>query len=570
MPNNDFEFNLDDILAEFRSDVTETAPSESVRRQESQRPAVPVIEPEIEEANEPVFELEEEVQQLPEIKPVKKAEPLYKIDDEGKQKRLSPEEKLEMYKRAQENRRTSSEKKAANKLNFDEFEAQFAVKSKKEKKHKEEATPKAKKEKVRFEEESALREKPAARKANGKAVLISLCAYALLLVWGIFNVHPGASLPKPTPIPVVPTPVVTEAPVETPTDSQTGEDTQQEELPPVPTEPPKPHYTIADGSVLAPKANPANFGQVPVASASELDAVIQQARDSGLLREDEKMVFDPSLEFNTGSYYQDIMYYYDETMLAIAWKQIVDGNTVTCMEVKVADASQFRRKITGDTYGSPSDYLTNLNKSTNAVVSMNADFYQFRDYGVMVYDGTLYKCTDKRYLVHNGIDYKWYNCLDNCFITKDGDMLFTYFGEEFSWDEMQQFVTDNDITFSLSFGPILVDNYEVQDHYVGWYPVGEVDQGYSRAGFGQVDERHYLYMSLNHSDEKSARWTMYEFGQFFQSRGVEKAYAFDGGQTSEIIFNGQIYNHIDKSSERWVSDMVYFGTAIPEEVWNNG
>ena len=37
-----------------------------------------------------------------------------------------------------------------------------------------------------------------------------------------------------------------------------------------------------------------------------------------------------------------------------------------------------------------------------------------------------------------------------------------------------------------------------------------------------------------------------------------------------LVFNGEIYNHIDKSSERWVSDMVYFGTAIPEEVWNNG
>ena len=409
---------------------------------------------------------------------------------------------------------------------------------------------------------------PASRK-KGKAAVFAAAVYALLLLWGLFQVHPGASLPKPT---VAPTqaPIVTQAPVmtEAPADPN-GEQGGEATVAPTPTEPPKPHYTIADGAVLAPRANPENFGSVPVANAAELTPVIQQARDSGLLGEDETVIFDPSLEFNTGSYYQDIKYYYDETMLAIIWKQIVDGNTLTCMEVKVADASQFRRKITGDSYGSPVDYLSNLNKATNAVVSMNADFYQFRDYGVMVYDGTLYKCTDKRYLVHNGIDYKWYNCLDNCFITRDGDMLFTYFGEEYSWEEMQQFVDDNNVAFSLSFGPILVDNYEAQTHYAGWYPVGEVDQGYSRAGFGQVDKCHYLYMSLNHSDEKSARWTMLEFGQFFQSRGVEKAYAFDGGQTSEIIFNGEIYNHIDKSSERWVSDMVYFGTALPEEVWNH-
>lgn len=526
MSNNDFEFSLDDILAEFK-DIESGAKPEPVKREDPVRRAEPVV---------PVEE----------PRPVKRTE-LPKAQPK------SAEHKKPEFKKPE--------------LKMPELKMPELKKSKKAESPEKEKTGKTEKFIKRAEKPAA----PKERTVNGTVRIASMAVFALLLLWGVFNVHPGASLPKPSPSPVMSTPVVTQAPAETPDEQTPPEGAGEgEATEPVPTEPPKPHYTIPEGSVLAPRANPANFGSVAVANASELTAVIQEARDLGLLREDEKTVFDPSLEFNTGSYYQDIKYYLDETMLAIAWKQIVDGNTVTCMEVKVADASQFRRKITGDTYGSPVDYLSNLNKSTNAVVSMNADFYQFRDYGVMVYDGILYKCTDKRYLVHNGIDYRWYNCLDNCFITRDGDMLFTYFGEEFTWDSMQQFVDDNNVAFSLSFGPILVDNYEVQNHYVDWYPVGEVDQGYSRAGFGQFDERHYLYMSLNHSDEKSARWTMYEFGQFFQSRGVEKAYAFDGGQTSEIIFNGEIYNHIDKSSERWVSDMVYFGTALPEEVWNNG
>ncbi len=510
MPKNDMEFDLEDILAEFHA-------------MESEHKAAPAPRP---RPAEPAPQRREEPVKKPAAQPEKKAEPAPAKKPEAPQK--APAKKPEPVKAG-----TPEQKPAAEPLS-------------------------------REPEEEA----PRARKLSGGMKAAASVVYALLLVWGLFQVHPGAKLVEEKPVVTLP-PMVTETPAEMPELTEPGTETTPDASP-VPTEEPKPRYTIPEGSVLVPKANPENFGSLPVANASELSAVIQQARDSGLLSEDEKMVFDPSLDFNTGSYYQDIKYYYDETVLAIAWKQIVDGNTVTCMEVKVADASQFRRKITGDTYGSPVDYLSNLNKSTNAIVSMNADFYQFRDYGVMVYDGILYKCTDKRYLVHNGIDYKWYNCLDNCFITRDGDMLFTYFGEEYSWDEMQQFINDNNISFSLSFGPILVDNYEVQTHYADWYPVGEVDQGYSRAGFGQLDERHYLYMSLNHSDEKSARWTMLEFGQFFQTRGVEKAYAFDGGQTSEIIFNGEIYNHIDKSSERWVSDMVYFGTALPEEVWNLG
>lgn len=408
---------------------------------------------------------------------------------------------------------------------------------------------------------------------NSRLFVCSAVVYALFLVWGIFNVHPGsAAAVKATAAPLE-TPAVTSQEAEPQDTAQPDLSSPETESPaetPEATQEVKTHYTIPDGAVVAPLPNPANFGSVPVENASELSAVIEKAREDGLLGADETVVFDPDATFNTGSYYKDIQYYYDETILAIAWKQIVDGNTVTCMEVKVADASQFRRKLTGDAYGSPTDYLSNLYKSTNAIAATNADFYQFRDYGVMVYDGVLYKYTDKLYIEHNGVNYRWYNCLDNCFITRDGDFLFTYFGEAFTQEELQQYIEDNDIMFSLSFGPILVDDYELQTHYDGWYPVGEVNQGYSRAGIGQVDTLHYLYMSLNHSDEKSARWTMLQFGEFFQSMGVKDAYAFDGGQTSEIIFNGDIYAHVDKGSERWVSDMLYFATALPEEVWNNG
>ncbi len=414
---------------------------------------------------------------------------------------------------------------------------------------------------------------------------ISSFLFILLLLCGLIWIHPGAVPPAPaadapaepaqtaaaetaapeTPAPTASTTDPSDAPEENP-NSPEPEPTFE----PEPTPEPKPHYSLPEGAVLAPQANPAGFFTVPVSEAQKVETIIQQAREDGLLREDEAVVFNAGMPFNTGSHYQDIKCYYDETILAVIWKQIEDGNTLTCMEVKVADASQFRRKLTGDGYDNPSDYLSNLDRSTNAVVSMNADFYNFRVYGVLVYDGKLMKAEDKRYLVHNGIDYRYYNCLDNCYITRSGDMLFTYFGEAFTWEELQQYIDDNDIAFSLSFGPVLVDNYETQYHYDGWYPVAEVNNGYSRAGLGQLDERHYLYMSLNHSNEKEARWTMMDFAEFFQSRGVRCAYAFDGGQTSEIIFNHEIYNYIDRNSERWVSDMIWFGTALPEEVWKNG
>ena len=40
------------------------------------------------------------------------------------------------------------------------------------------------------------------------------------------------------------------------------------------------------------------------------------------------------------------------------------------------------------------------------------------------------------------------------------------------------------------------------------------------------------------------------------------AYALDGGQTATMIFDGSPFNRVDWDSERTMSDIVYFATAI--------
>ena len=124
------------------------------------------------------------------------------------------------------------------------------------------------------------------------------------------------------------------------------------------------------------------------------------------------------------------------------------------------------------------------------------------------------------------------------------------------------FIAENNIIFSIAFGPVLVENGELQ--VCDWYPAGEIDKGYSRAGIGQKDHLHYFYMSLNHSAEQAARWTVNQFGERMYQRGLQQAYCLDGGQTSEIVWRGSPYNYIDFGGEREVSDIIYFATAIPE------
>ncbi|MBQ9331455.1 MAG: phosphodiester glycosidase family protein, partial [Oscillospiraceae bacterium] len=315
------------------------------------------------------------------------------------------------------------------------------------------------------------------------------------------------------------------------------------------------HYSIPEGDTVAPKPREANFGSVSPDNAAQLLPVIEQARNSGLL-EGQDMIFSPDLNFRPDT---DIQYYYDETILTILWKELINGNTVSCCEVKIADASQFRRKFVDDTFGSSNKlFATSLAASVNAVVAMNADFYMFRDFGIVVYGRDLYRFSEANYTG----SYKKYNCTDTMFVTDQGDLLFWHRLEEATPDEMKAWIDENHIVFSIAFGPVLVENGQLQ--VCDWYPAGEIDRGYSRAGIGQKDHLHYFYMSLNHSPEMEARWTVNQFGEHMYERGLQQAYCLDGGQTSEIVWRGAPFNYIDFGGEREVSDIIYFATAIPE------
>ena len=321
------------------------------------------------------------------------------------------------------------------------------------------------------------------------------------------------------------------------------------------------HYTIPEDALVAPKPNYDCYGVCSMEDAVQVMDVIQRARESGLLGEDEEVAFSPDVNFYHGYHARSIEYYLDDTIMVILWKENVEGKCCSFAEVKIADASQFRRKLANDSFGPGPQYLASeLGEQVNAVVTLNADYYRPRDYGIVVYNREL--CRFETENVGN----RWlrYNCVDSLFITASGDFLVKRQGEENTPESIRAFIQENDVIFSLAFGPVLVLNGEAVN--CGAYPVGEVFEGYSRAGIGQMGERHYLYMSLNHGNQE-ARWTINQFAQHFAERPVQTAYALDGGQTQEIYFCGSCYNWMDFGVERPVSDIIYFATAIPESLY---
>lgn len=313
------------------------------------------------------------------------------------------------------------------------------------------------------------------------------------------------------------------------------------------TEPPHEHYTIPADAAAAPKPNPSLCGSVR--SPADMEPVLEQAK---WVLDGQKTYFQLNQQIYDDSI---IRYYLDETILAVTWQEVHDDSVYTFSEIKVEDASQFRRHLAGGEYGSNMQYLTTeMAETVNAVVASAGDFYRFRDFGAVVYQGQA-KRVEGTYA-------------ETCYIDFSGDMHFTRAGEVLTTEAVQQYVDENNINFSLAFGPILVDNYQLQEH--SWYGVGEINEGYARSALCQMDSLHYLVVTANTTGVHQTIPTVAMFAKNIAATGCRMAYCLDGGQTATIVMNNELVNRPVYGQQRKISDIIYFATAVPEGGTDNG
>lgn len=304
-------------------------------------------------------------------------------------------------------------------------------------------------------------------------------------------------------------------------------------------------YWLSDDDKVAPEPNQACYGTAD--SASELGWLLEEAAD---LLQGQETLFTTDTVIAKGS---QIHYYLDETILVIVWKQPLENSLYTISEIKLAHPSQFRRFLSGGAYGSEMQLLsTQMASSVNAVLASSGDFYAHRRHGVIVYDGIVQRVHSKY--------------LETCYIDDKGDMLFSYAGELPDEKSAQKFVDDNNIRFSVAFGPVLVENGVPRPHHEYTdYLMGSVNGDYSRIALCQRDDLHY-FIAIAGQDASYNCYrliTLAEFQKHIVEFGCKMAYTMDGGQTATMVLNDQLINRPSYDSERDISDIIYFATAIP-------
>ena len=244
--------------------------------------------------------------------------------------------------------------------------------------------------------------------------------------------------------------------------------------------------------------------------------------------------------------------YCDESILVLVWYQQVEeaGRPVyhpaTMAEIFLADGSQFRRALSGDSFGSELlKYPTDMATEVNAVFASSGDFYRYRGEGFCVWNAELCRLRADK--------------VDSCAVDSRGELLFIPAGSLQSEEEARAYIAEHDVRFTLSFGPILVENHE-SVHPDFYYDVGEAHERFPRLILSQWGELHYVEMAVKD------QLTVFEAGDILKVMGAERCYALDGGQTATLVMEGTALNPglygEGNGAQRTQSDIIYFASAI--------
>ena len=225
-----------------------------------------------------------------------------------------------------------------------------------------------------------------------------------------------------------------------------------------------------------------------------------------------------------------------------------DKNHITyyLVDLQLSDATQLQTALAHDTYGTDiKDTLSNMAEEHDAYFAVNGDFYGYRQDGIVIRDGVLYRDepTDR-------------NCL---VLYRDGTAETIK-----ESDTTGQELLDKGAWNVFSFGPVLVRDGRQEPNLTDAYKVDAVNVSISgvepRTGIGYLGKNHFLILVVDGRQEGYSRGMNFEeMAKVFEEAGCELAYNLDGGGSVTLYQDGQIINSPCPlvGKERNISDILY-------------
>lgn len=157
----------------------------------------------------------------------------------------------------------------------------------------------------------------------------------------------------------------------------------------------------------------------------------------------------------------------------------------------------------------------------------------------------------KGVLIRNGILYAD-NGGDDTMVIGDDLTMRVYHAREVSGLDL----LDSGVVASYSFGPILVENGQVNPN-VGKHRVARENP---RCGVGMIEPGHFIVIVSDGRDARRAYgYTLDEFAKLFADRGAQVAYNLDGGSSAAMVFMGEHVNWHSADPQRTWADALIWG-----------
>lgn len=240
---------------------------------------------------------------------------------------------------------------------------------------------------------------------------------------------------------------------------------------------------------------------------------------------------------------------YSDGATSVTVSQVVTGSgddtlTYYVADVVLSDATRLRSAFAKDQFGENiTETTSGIAEDNGAVFAINGDYYGFRDTGIVIRNGVVYRDSPAR----TGL----------AFYT-DGTVQ-VYDETAASADQL---LADG-VWNTLSFGPALVEDGAVvagiEDVEVDTNVGNHSIQGEQpRTAVGVIDDNHLVFVVVDGRSEGYSRGaTLTELAQIMIDLGAETAYNLDGGGSSTMFFDGEVVNQPSNGGERGTSDILY-------------
>ncbi len=240
---------------------------------------------------------------------------------------------------------------------------------------------------------------------------------------------------------------------------------------------------------------------------------------------------------------------YKSDRVSITISRVVKGSgnsivTYYVADIVVADASLVRSAFANNEFGTNIvDLPSTIAKQNGGIFAINGDYYGFRDSGIVIRNGVIFRDKGAR----NGLAFY-----------KDGTVQV--------YDETKttakKLLADG-VWNTMSFGPALlvdgaipagIESFEVDTNFGNHSIQGRQP----RTAVGLISARHYVFVAVDgRAQGYSVGVTMTEMAQIMQDLGCTVAYNIDGGGSTTMYFNGTLVNRPSNNGERATSDIFY-------------